>query len=231
VVLAAGRPQQDGGSAELAADASTGLAVTRTASARLRSWRSACRPPAPDERSERAAREGDRLPRGRRASFWWLLSGGASALLSRPLPGLLREDLLATTELLLASGVAIAEVNTVRKHLTEISGGRLARRAASRRIEVLAISDVPGDAIETIASGPCAGDPSSHADALGILERHGPGRTPPASSLTWSRAARSRSNLGIRAWRGSRARSSPAIATHWPGLGRRAWSAVCAWSR
>jgi glycerate-2-kinase len=69
--------------------------------------------------------------------------------------------------------VEIEEMNTIRKHLTEISGGRLARRAASRRIEVLAISDVPGDAIETIASGPCAGDSSTCTDALGIFDRHG----------------------------------------------------------
>jgi glycerate-2-kinase len=92
----------------------------------------------------------------------------------------LPEDLVATTELLLASGVEIGELNTVRKHLTEISGGRLARRASGRRIEVLVISDVPGDSFETIASGPCAGDPSTCADALGIFERRElRGKAPP----------------------------------------------------
>jgi glycerate-2-kinase len=138
--------------------------------------------PLPDERSESAAREAIALVEGAAPDelLVVLLSGGASALLTCPLPGLSREDLVATTELLLASGVEIEEMNTVRKHLTEISGGRLARRAASRRIEVLAISDVPGDAIETIASGPCAADPSAHADALGIFDRRGlRGRAPP----------------------------------------------------
>lgn len=131
--------------------------------------------PLPDERSEGAAREAIALVEGAAPGelLVVLLSGGASALLTCPLPGLLREDLVATTELLLASGVEIEEMNTIRKHLSEISGGRLARRAASRRIEVLVISDVPGDAIETIASGPCAGDPSSCADALGVFDRRG----------------------------------------------------------
>jgi glycerate-2-kinase len=131
--------------------------------------------PLPDERSERAAREAIALVEGagRDEVLCVLLSGGASALLTCPLPGLSREDLVATTELLLASGAEIQEINAIRKQLTEISGGRLARRAASRRIEVLAISDVPGDAIETIASGPFAADAGTHADALGILERCG----------------------------------------------------------
>ncbi len=131
--------------------------------------------PVPDERSEIAAREAIALVESacQDEILLVLLSGGASALLSCPLPGLSREDLVATTELLLASGAEIGELNAVRKHLTEISGGRLARRAGSRRIEVLAISDVPGDAIETIGSGPLAADPSSNADALGVLQRRG----------------------------------------------------------
>jgi glycerate-2-kinase len=131
--------------------------------------------PLPDQRSESSAREAIALVEGAAPDelLVALLSGGTSALLACPLPGLSREDLLATTELLLGSGVEIEELNTVRKHLTEISGGRLARRAASGRIEVLAISDVPGDAIETIASGPFAADPTAHADALEIIDRFG----------------------------------------------------------
>ena len=131
--------------------------------------------PVPDQRSETAAREAIALVESATPEelLVVLLSGGASALTTCPQPGLSREALVATTELLLASGVEIEEMNTIRKHLTEISGGRLAHRAASRRIEVLAISDVPGDAIETIASGPFAGDPSSCADALAIFERRG----------------------------------------------------------
>ncbi len=138
--------------------------------------------PVPDQRSEAAAREAIALVESAAPEelLVVLLSGGASALMTSPQPGLSRGDLVATTQLLLASGVEIEEMNTIRKHLTEISGGRLARRAASRRIEVLAISDVPGDAIETIASGPFAGDPSSCADALGIFERRGLlGQVPP----------------------------------------------------
>jgi len=138
--------------------------------------------PVPDQRSERAAREAIALVEGAAPEevLVVLLSGGASALLSCPLPGLSRQDLIAATELLLASGVEIEGVNTIRKHLTEVSGGRLARRASSHRIEVLAISDVPGDAIETIASGPCAADPSTAADALAIIDRCGlRGSAPP----------------------------------------------------
>jgi glycerate-2-kinase len=131
--------------------------------------------PVPDERSERAAREAIALVEGatRDELLVVLLSGGASALLSCPLPGLTREDLVATTQLLLASGAEIREINVVRRHLTELSGGRLASRAVTRRIEVLMISDVLGDAVETIGSGPCAADPSTHAEALEILERYG----------------------------------------------------------
>ena len=131
--------------------------------------------PVPDQRSEAAAREAISLVEGAAPEelLVVLLSGGASALTTCPQPGLSSEDLVATTELLLASGVEIEEMNAIRKHLTEFSGGRLARRAGSRRIEVLAISDVPGDAIETIASGPFAGDPTSCADALAIFQRRG----------------------------------------------------------
>jgi glycerate-2-kinase len=180
VVLAAGKAAAAMGAAleELAAEhIERGLAVTKDGhGARLSKLvlRYAGHP-IPDARSERAAREVIALAEGaaREEVLVVLLSGGASALLACPLPGLSRRDLMATTELLLAAGVEIEEVNTVRKHLTEISGGRLARRAASQLIEVLGISDVPGDAIATIASGPFAADPSTHADALEIIERRG----------------------------------------------------------
>jgi hydroxypyruvate reductase len=187
VVLAAGKAAAAMAAAleELAADRiSRGLVVTKDghgAQLAKLALRHAGHP-LPDQRSETAAREAIALVEGAAPGevLVVLLSGGASALLSCPLPGLSRDDLVATTELLLASGVEIEEINTVRKHLTEISGGRLARRAASRSIEVLAISDVPGDAIETIASGPCAADLRSNADALGVFERRGlRGRVPP----------------------------------------------------
>jgi glycerate-2-kinase len=102
-----------------------------------------------------------------------LLSGGASALLSSPAPGLDPEALRVTTELLLRSGADIAELNCVRKHLTRVSGGRLAAATPARRVLVLAISDVPGDDLATLASGPCAPDPTRFADALAVLARRG----------------------------------------------------------
>lgn len=187
VVLAAGKAAAAMAVAleELAADRiARGLVVTKDGhGARLSklALRHAGHP-LPDERSESAAREAIALVESALPDelLVVLLSGGASALLTCPLPGLSREDLVATTQLLLASGADIGAVNAVRKQLTEISGGRLARRAGSRRIEVLAISDVPGDAIETIGSGPFAADPGTHADALAILEGCGTGgRTPP----------------------------------------------------
>jgi glycerate-2-kinase len=180
VILAAGKAAAAMASAleELAADRiERGLVVTKDghgAHLSKLALRHAGHP-LPDERSERSAREAIALVESAAPDelLVVLLSGGASALLSCPLPGLSREDLVATTQLLLDSGVEIAEINTVRKQLTEISGGRLARRARSHAIEVLAISDVPGDAIEILASGPCAADSGTPAEALEILERCG----------------------------------------------------------
>ena len=102
-----------------------------------------------------------------------LLSGGASALLTAPLPGLAQADLRRTTELLLASGAPIGELNVVRKHLSAASGGRLAAATRAGRIVVLAISDVLGDPPDAIGSGPCTPDPSRYAEALAILEARG----------------------------------------------------------
>ncbi len=89
-----------------------------------------------------------------------LLSGGASALLTAPLPGLGLAELRATTALLLESGADIGELNCVRKHLTAVSGGRLAAATRAARVLVLVISDVLGDELGTIGSGPCAPDPT-----------------------------------------------------------------------
>jgi hydroxypyruvate reductase len=131
--------------------------------------------PVPDARSAAAGREVLRLAEGARPDdvLLVLLSGGASALLTCPQPGLALEDLAATTALLLRAGAEIDELNAVRKHLTELSGGRLAARAASRSIEVCVVSDVLGDRLDVIGSGPCAPDPSTFADALGVLARRG----------------------------------------------------------
>ena len=102
-----------------------------------------------------------------------LISGGGSALLSMPAPGLTRQDKQAINRALLASGAAIDEMNCVRKHLSAIKGGRLAAACAPARVVTLAISDVPGDDPAVIASGPTVADPSTCADALAILRRHG----------------------------------------------------------
>lgn len=102
-----------------------------------------------------------------------LLSGGASALTSCPLDDLTVPDLADISRLLLKCGASIDEINGLRKHLTAVSGGRLARAACAGRIQVLAISDVPGDQFETIGSGPCSGDSGRFADALLTLHRYG----------------------------------------------------------
>ncbi|MCU0519117.1 MAG: glycerate kinase [Anaerolineae bacterium] len=100
-----------------------------------------------------------------------LLSGGASALLPAPAPGLTLHDLQVTTDLLLRAGATIVELNAVRKHLSQLKGGQMARLAAPARMEVLILSDVVGDPLDVIASGPTAPDPTTYADALTILRR------------------------------------------------------------
>ncbi len=102
-----------------------------------------------------------------------LISGGGSALLSLPAPGLTLEDKQAVNQALLRSGAAIDEMNTVRKHLSAIKGGRLAALCAPARVVTLLISDVPGDAPEVIASGPTVADSTTCADALAICRRYG----------------------------------------------------------
>ncbi len=100
-----------------------------------------------------------------------LISGGASALLPAPAPGLSLADKLAVTRLLSAGGATINELNCVRKHLSAIKGGRLARAAGDAPVVALIISDVIDDPLDVIASGPTVADRSTVADALRILER------------------------------------------------------------
>lgn len=129
--------------------------------------------PVPDEQGEQAARkilaEVEKLGAG--DLLLCLVSGGGSSLLSLPVTGVSMNDLQNVTRELLRCGAAIQEINTVRKHLSAIQGGRL---AASCRAKVLAliISDVTGDDPTHIASGPCAPDPTTYSDALGILEHY-----------------------------------------------------------
>jgi hydroxypyruvate reductase len=101
-----------------------------------------------------------------------LLSGGASANWIAPAPGLTLEEKQAVTRALLKSGAAIGEMNTVRKHLSRIKGGRLARRAYPAKVVTLAISDVPGDDPAVIGSGPTVPDPTTLADARDIAGRY-----------------------------------------------------------
>jgi glycerate 2-kinase len=102
-----------------------------------------------------------------------LLSGGASANWIAPAPGVTLEQKQETTRALLRSGAAIGEMNTVRKHLSRIKGGRLALRAHPAKVATLAISDVPGDDPAVIGSGPTVPDPTTLADAREIVRRHG----------------------------------------------------------
>jgi hydroxypyruvate reductase len=103
-----------------------------------------------------------------------LVSGGGSSLLTLPVEGISIDDMRKTTEALLRSGAPIEEMNVVRKHLSAILGGNLARCAIARgaRVEALLISDVTGDAPADIASGPCAADYSTYSDALNIIESY-----------------------------------------------------------
>ncbi len=101
-----------------------------------------------------------------------LMSGGASALLTMPAPGITLDEKRAINQALLKSGAAIDEMNCVRKHLSAIKGGRLAARCAPAQVVSLLISDVPGDAPEVIGSGPTIPDSSTCADAAAILARY-----------------------------------------------------------
>ncbi len=100
-----------------------------------------------------------------------LLSGGASAMLCLPRPPLTLDDLAAITDALLRAGAPIEELNAVRKHCEVLKGGGLAAACPAGRIVTLILSDVPGDRLDVIGSGPTAPDPTTFADALAVLER------------------------------------------------------------
>ncbi|HSN41039.1 MAG TPA: DUF4147 domain-containing protein, partial [Burkholderiales bacterium] len=129
--------------------------------------------PVPDESGEKGAQEILRRVKTLTKDdlLLVLVSGGGSSLLSLPVEGIAMDDIKNATKQLLMSGAPIQEMNTVRKHLSAIQGGRL---AAACRAPVLAliISDVTGDDPTHIASGPCAPDPTTYQDALDILARY-----------------------------------------------------------
>ena len=131
--------------------------------------------PVPDEAGEAAARDIMQLVSSlqRGDLLLALISGGGSSLLSLPVPEVSMSSLKSVTTMLLASGAPIGEMNIVRKHLSQVAGGRLSVAATKRgaRVMALMISDVTGDAPTDIASGPCAPDPSTYGDALAVLSR------------------------------------------------------------
>ncbi len=130
--------------------------------------------PIPDEAGESAAREILREVRslGEDDLLLALVSGGGSSLLSLPAPGLSMAELKTLTSQLLRSGADIREMNTVRKHLSAVHGGRLAA-ASCAPVVALIISDVTGDDPTHIGSGPCAPDPTTAEDARRVLEKYG----------------------------------------------------------
>jgi hydroxypyruvate reductase len=101
-----------------------------------------------------------------------LISGGGSALTPAPVPGVTLEEKQALTKALLACGADIREMNTLRKHISRIKGGQLARAAAPARVVTLILSDIVGDPLDAIASGPTVPDPTTYADALAILDKY-----------------------------------------------------------
>jgi glycerate-2-kinase len=132
------------------------------------------RHPLPDERGAAATAE-LRRKLGALAStdgVVVLLSGGSSALLAEPLPSVPLERVVAVTRALLRAGATIGELNAVRKHLLAAAGGRLAAACPAPML-TLAVSDVPGDDLATLASGPAVADPTSLSDALAVVRRHG----------------------------------------------------------
>ena len=100
-----------------------------------------------------------------------MISGGGSSLLALPVACISLQSLRRVTRALVNSGATIQDINTVRKHLTQLAGGQLARAAGAARVHALILSDVVGDDPTHIASGPCCADPSTFGDALAILER------------------------------------------------------------
>jgi hydroxypyruvate reductase len=114
-----------------------------------------------------------------------LLSGGASALLVAPMNGLTLNDKQEVTSLLLKSGASIEELNAVRKHLSAVKGGRFAKAACPAQVVTLVLSDVIGDRLDVIASGPTARDSTTFADAMAVLGKYGLKNTIPPRVLAF----------------------------------------------
>lgn len=139
--------------------------------------------PVPDARGVAASRELLAVAgaAGARDLLIFLVSGGGSALTPAPAPPVTLDEKQAMTRALLAAGATIGELNAVRKHLSLLKGGQLARAAAPARVLTLALSDVIGDPLDVIASGPTAPDATTFADALDVLQRRAVMEAAPAS--------------------------------------------------
>jgi glycerate 2-kinase len=131
--------------------------------------------PVPDDRGLAAAARLLELASGATAEdlVVFLVSGGGSALTPAPAAPVTLAEKQAVTRLLLGAGATINELNAVRKHLSRLKGGLLARAAAPATVLTVVLSDVIGDPLDVIASGPTAPDPTTYADALAVLERRG----------------------------------------------------------
>lgn len=171
----AAAPMLAAAEAGLGARLDTGLCVTKRGHALplARSRVIEAGHPVPDEAGLAASDEVERLLRGatRDDLVLVLLSGGGSALLPAPAAGITLAEKQEVTSLLLASGADIGEINCVRKHLSRLKGGGLARAAAPARVATIVLSDVVGDPLDVIASGPTVPDPTTFGDALEVLRR------------------------------------------------------------
>ncbi|WP_229507838.1 glycerate-2-kinase family protein [Massilia sp. Dwa41.01b] len=143
-----------------------------------------------------------------------LVSGGGSALLSLPAPGITVEEKRAIHRALLRSGAPIGEMNCVRRHLSAIKGGRLALACHPARVVTLIVSDVPGDDPATVASGPTVPDSSRPADALAILERYAIA-VPDAVRAHLANPSHAAPCRTILAWQATKCASSPPPRTRW----------------
>lgn len=145
--------------------------------------------PVPDERGVAGARRVAELLAGttERDMVIALISGGGSALLTLPAPGIGLADIQALTAALLRCGAGIDAINTLRKHLDQVKGGGLARMAHPATLVTLVLSDVVGNPLDVIASGPTVPDPSTFADAYAVLERYGIVAAVPPSIVAYLR--------------------------------------------
>jgi len=115
----------------------------------------------------------DGLPNlSRNDLVWVVVSGGGSALFTKPINTVSLEALQQTTDLLLRSGADIQDINTIRKHLDQVKGGRLAQRLQPAAVQTLILSDVIGDQLDMIASGPTVPDPTDYSDALAVIRTY-----------------------------------------------------------